>query len=243
MTPSTTTPKPFPTPMTTLPSTTSTPPQPLSLSGVWLLDVRRSDSVVPLYEYHHVPYSASAVDRDQCVMHVEQKSDRLTVHYYILQAAFPMSSFSLSSPPPSYSVSYAISSPTAAPTFHPVRLPHRSTTARCYHAPHLQSVLIDTCCQSKYDLERREYYTLDGAMVEEVRVLSCDPTVPEGGGRKGAGVASPFAIGLEGKEVIARNKTVVKELLMLKRMWRRWDGGKQKVASSGDAEEVKEKGK
>ena len=64
-------------------------------------------------------------------------------------------------------------------------------------------------------------------------MLSCDPTVPEGGGRKGAGVASPFAKGLEGKEVIARNKTVVKELLMLKRVWTRWDGGKQRTVSAG----------
>ena len=250
ITPCTTSHKPFPSPTPTATTTAVVPAQPaisqsqaVQLSGVWLLDVKQSDSVVPLYQYHHVPYSALTIDRDQWIMHVEQKSDRLTVHYYILAASFPLSSFTLSSPPPSYSVSYPISSPTAASAFHPVRLPHRSTTARCYPAPHLQSVLIDTCCQSKYDLERREYYMLNGALLEEVRVLSCDPTVPDQGGRKGAGVASPFAKGLEGKEVVALNKTVVKELLMLKRRWVRWDGGKKVASSAVAGEDVKEKGK
>ena len=148
--PSTASPKPLPSLTTAVPSTSIASQSPaVNLSGVWLLDGRRSDSVVSLYEYHHVPYSALTVDRDQWVMHVEQKSDRLTVHYYILASSFPLTSFTLASPPPSYSVSYPISSPNAASAFHPIRLPHRSTTARCYQAPHLKSVLIDTCCQSQ----------------------------------------------------------------------------------------------
>ena len=234
-----------PAPSSGLPSLFPAGP-PVNLSGVWLLEPSMSDSLVPLYDYHHIPYSPLTVDKDLQLMHIEHHSDRLISHHYTLPASTALSSFSLSSPPPSYSVSYPISSFSAPSQFLPIRLPHRTTTARCYQAPHLQSLIVDTYCQSKYDLERREVFLLPptaaqapGAplLVEEIRVLTCDPTVPVMG-RKGPGVATPFKAGMEEKEVIAKNKAVVQELLMIKRAWRKVEvrkGGRGVTAALSDS--------
>ena len=225
----------------------------MSLSGLWLLDASLSDSAIPLLEYHHLPYSATLVDSQVQLVHIEHHSDRLTCHYYLLPPDAALASFSLSSPPPAYSVSYTIS-PVSAPAsaFHAVRLPHRSTSARCYIAPHLQSVLVDTACHSKYDLERKEAFLTSASpsspplLVEEIRVLTCDPTVPSrpsaGRGDGVVGVATPFRKSLTEREVVAGNKQTVKELLTVKRCWRKVslgqmaNGSKLETATEAEAD-------
>lgn len=61
--------------------------------------------------------------------------------------------------------------------YRPLVNPQNQLQARAYMAPHLQSLLVDTRCASKYDLERTERFLEDDGrtLVIEVRVLSCAP--------------------------------------------------------------------
>ena len=97
--------------------------------------------------------------------------------------------------------------------YHMIHTARGKVEARCYSAPHGQSVVVDTRCASKYDLERTERFLEDDGkvMVIEIRILSCAPEW------QNKNTAQTTAKGT----AVAPNQVVVKELLFLRRVFRR----------------------
>lgn len=221
-------------------------PTPVNLTGIWKCDMGMSDSLRQLIEYHreaasntpssrrssvaspssrdvtpdstppHPPRPAapdasnrmnSNVDDQDCIS-ILHKPTKLTFIFGELNTV------------PAVKEEYPIDG-----SYHWIYTHNRGEiAARCYSArSHQQSVLIDTRCTNKYELERKEYFLMEGnqTLVEEIRLLTCDPERINKAKKTAtfsSGVASPF----ESKQfVVAKNHVVVKEILLLKRIYRR----------------------
>lgn len=121
--------------------------------------------------------------------------------------------------------------------YHSVLTPRGRVEARAYHAPHGQSLVVDTRCASKYDLERTERFLEDGGkrLVIETRILSCAPQIQ-------ADAATPATSGVSSRfdtkskqQAIAPNQLVVKELLFLRRVFKRIIDADPKAAAAAAA--------
>jgi hypothetical protein len=121
--------------------------------------------------------------------------------------------------------------------YHSVVTPRGRVDARAYHAPHGQSLVVDTRCASKYDLERTERFLEDGGkrLVIETRILSCAPQIQ-------ADAATPATSGVSSRfdtaprqQAIAPNQLVVKELLFLRRVFKRIIDADPKAAAAAAA--------
>ena len=113
--------------------------------------------------------------------------------------------------------------------YHTINTARGRVAARAYFAPHGQSLVVDTRCASKYDLERTERFLEDDGkrLVIETRILSCAPEVQNSDqARITTGVSSKFDDGSNTPVHTVpsqpqQQSMVVKELLFLRRVFKR----------------------
>lgn len=109
--------------------------------------------------------------------------------------------------------------------YHWVTSARGKVQARAYMAPHGQSVVVDTRCASKYDLERSErFLDQDGKrLIIETRILSCAPDSQQSSAAATTSDVSQKSSSPSPSSSVsvAPGGVVVKELLFLRRVFKR----------------------